>query len=353
MQRTTPGPWIAASIAASLMLGGSALAQSPTAPAYSVVKAVPLGAPDRWDYVVFDAPSHRVYVAHGDRVTVVDGHDGQVLGEVTGMPGGAHGIGISTAAGKGYTDDGKAGVAVAFDLKTFQSLKRITAKEDADGIAFDPVSQHVFVVDGDSKTLTVIDPATDTVAATIETGGSLEYAVAGGDGKLYVNGAEKQELLRIDTRTNTVDAHWPIPGCSSPHGVAFDPAAHRAFVSCVNQVMTVVNTDSGAVVATLKIGQGTDAAAFDPKRKLIFSSNGDGTLSVIHEVDPQTYVSLGSVKTAVTGKTMGIDPGTGRLYIAAADIDPAAPVPAGPGGRPGRPKPLPGTLKLLFLDPAR
>jgi YVTN family beta-propeller protein len=320
-------------------------------PLYKVTKTVPLGGPDRWDYVVFDAPSQRVYVAHGDRVTVVDGQSGEVVGQVTGTPGGAHGIGVSTATGKGYTDDGKAGVAVVFDLKTLKTLKTIPAKEDADGIAFDAFTGHVFVVDGDSETLTVIDPKTDGVIATIDAGQGLEYGVSGDDGTLYVNGAEKRELLRIDTKTNAVTAHWPIPGCASPHGLALDMAARRGFVSCVNQVLTVVNLDNGAVVATLPIGKGTDGAAFDPERKLIFSSNSDGTLSAIHEVDPQTYVSLGTIKTAVTGKTMGIDPQTGRLYIAAADIDPKAPVPVAPNGAPGRPKPLPGTLKLLFLDP--
>ncbi len=341
-----------ATTAAAGLLAAEAVQAQPATPVYKVVKAVPLGSPDRWDYVVFDAPSHRVYVAHGDVVDVVDGHDGKVLGKVTGMTGGSHGIGISAATGKGYTDDGKAGVAVAFDLKSLKALKQIPAKEDADGIAFDAASGHIFVVDGDSKTVTVIDPASDTVVKTIDAGGGLEYAVSGGNGKLYVNGAENKELLRIDTRTNAIDARWPIPGCTSPHGLAVDPAGRRAFVSCVNKVLTVVNTDSGAVVASLPIGPGTDAAAFDPKRKLVFSANGDGTASVILEKDPQTFVSLGAIKTAVTGRTMGIDPETGRLYIAAGDIDPKAPVPAGANGRPGRPKPIPGSLKLMFLDPA-
>jgi YVTN family beta-propeller protein len=299
---------------------------------------------------VFDAPSHRVYVAHGDRVSVVDGHDGNLIGEVTGIPGGTHGIGI--AAGKGYTDDGQAGVAVVFDPKTLKVTGKVAAKEDADGIAVDPASGHVFVVDGDSKVLTVIDPKTDKVIATIDGGGGLEYAVAGPGGKLYVNGAEKKEILRIDTKTNTVDAHWPVPGCTSPHGMAIDPAAHRLFTSCVNQVLTVVNTDTGAVVASLPIGQGTDSAVFDPVRKRVFSSNGDGTLTVIAEKDPNTFEVIDTVQTQVTGKTMGIDPATGRLYIAAADVDPTAPVLPGPNGRPGRPTPLPGTLKLIILDPA-
>jgi YVTN family beta-propeller protein len=343
--------WICAAAALPLLCHAALAQPAAQTPPYHVAKTVALGAPDRWDYIVVDSPSHRVYVSHGDRLTVLDSQSGVLLGNVEGMPGGTHGIGISAATGKGYTDDGQAAVAVAFDLKTFKTGKRIKAEDDADGIAFDPSSGHIFVVDGDSKKLTVIDPKSDTAIATIDAGGGLEYAVSGNNGKLYVNGAENKEIVRVNTATDAVDAHWPIPGCTNPHGVAIDPASHRLFVSCVNAILTVVNTDSGAVVTTLPIGQGTDGAAFDPKRKLIFSSNNDGTLSVIQEKDAQTFVSLGSLKTAITGKNMSIDPDSGRLFVAVADIDPNAPVAPGPGGRPGRPRPLPGSLKLLFLDP--
>ena len=338
-------------ICAFLLLSTAAIAQ-PATPAYHVSKTVALGAPDRWDYIVYDSSMHRVYVSHGDRVTVVDGASGAILGDIQGaMPGGTHGIGISIATGKGYTDDGQAGVAVPFDLKSFKTGKPIKAEKDADGIAFDPTSGHVFVVDGDSEKLTAVDPKTDSAIATVDVGGGLEYAVAGNNGKVYVNGAEKKEIVRIDTATNKVDARWPIPACTSPHGLAIDTVSHRLFPTCANNVMMVLNTDTGAVVASLPIGAGTDGAAFDPRRKLIFSSNYDGTLSVISEKDPQTFVSLGSIKTQVTGKNMGIDPDSGRLFVAVADIDPNAAVPVGPNGRPGRPRPLPGSLKLLFLDP--
>jgi len=320
-------------------------------PAYHVAKTVALGAPDRWDYLVYDSNSGRLYVSHGDRLTVLDGTSGAILGNVEGITGGTHGIGISAATGKGYTVDGAAGVAVAFDLKTLKTGAHIKADSDADGIAFDPVSGHVFVVDGEPGKLTVIDPKTDAAIATIDLGGKLEYPVADNSGKIYVNGEANKEIVRVDTANNKVEAHWPIPGCTSPHGLAIDTTAHRLFASCLNAVMTIVNADNGAVVATLPIGQGTDGAAFDPKRKLIFSSNNDGTLSVIGEVDPQTFRSLGSIPTAVTGKNMTINPATGRLYVAVADIDPKAPLPAGANGRAGRPRPLPGSLKILFLDP--
>ena len=339
-------------LSAAFLLGSVAASLAQT-PVYHVTKTVALGAPDRWDYLVYDTPTHRLYVSHGDRLTVLDGRDGKMLGEVVGMPGGTHGIGIVPAVGKGYTDDGQAGEAVAFDLKTFQTGARIKAQPDADGIAFDPVSGHIFVVDGDSKVLTVIDPRTDTVIATVDAGGKLEYAVSGENGYLYVNGAENKEIIRVNTATNQADAHWPIPDCTSPHGLAIDKARHRLFVSCVNAVMAVVNTDTGAELPASPIGKGTDGAAFDPKRKLVFSSNYDGTLTVVREKDPQTFEVAGSIATAITGKNMTIDPVTGRLFVTIADIDPNEKVPPRPDGTPGRFKPLPGSLKVLFLDPAR
>lgn len=335
--------------AAALAIGAaSAQAQAPAG--YKVVKEVALGGPERWDYVVYDGPSHRVYVAHSDRISVVDGKDGKLIGEVTGVSG-THGVGIS--GGKGYTDDGQAGQVIVFDPKTLKVLKRIPAKEDADGVTVETKTGHVFVVDGDSKTVTVVDPKTDTAVANIDTGGGMEYAVPGDDGKVYVNGAEKKEIVRIDAKTNAIDARWPIPGCTSPHGLAIDTAGHRLFVTCVNKVMTVVDTGNGSVVATLPIGQGTDAAAFDPVRKRAFSSNGDGTLTVVAEKGPNSFSVAETVQTRVTGRTMGIDPASGRLFIAAADVDAKAPVTPGPNGRPGRPKLVPGSLKLLFLDPVR
>jgi DNA-binding beta-propeller fold protein YncE len=337
--------------ALSVSAGHAASTAAVTAPEYQVTHTVALGAPDRWDYVVFDPSSKRVFVAHGDEVTVVDGRKGDVLGHIKGFPGGTHGIAIVGAVGRGYTDDGQKGEAGAFDLSTLKVGKRVKAAEDADAMAFDEVSGHVFVINGDMGTITVIDPKEDKAVATITGGGKLEYAVPDGSGHLYVNGAGKKEVLSIDTRTNQVQARWPVPECTSPHGLAIDASTHRLFVSCVNNVLTVVNTDNGAVVAQLPIGSGTDAAAFDPKRKLIFSSNGrDGTLSIIQERDPQTFVSLGTVKTTVSARTMGIDPDTGRLYLAAADVE-ATPTDATKPG--GRPKIVPGSLKLLFLDPAR
>jgi len=337
----------------SLCISSTAWVATPNAPVtYAKAHEVPVGAPERWDYLTLDTDRHRLYLAHGDRVDVLNASTGARLGSVSGIPGGPHGIGIVGGLGKGYTDDGEAGEVVVFDLRTLKVLRRIKGEVEADGIVVDPRTQRVFVVNGDSGSVTTIDPLIDKVTSTIRIGGGLEFAVADGRGKLYINGAERRELVRVDTVNLTVDARWPIPDCESPHGLAMDTLTRRLFVSCVNRLLVVVDADSGRTVTTISIGRGTDAAAFDPKRKLVFSSNGsDGTISVIRENSPQNYTALGDIKTAITGRTMTIDPESGRLYTAAATIDPAAPVLPRPDGRPGRPKPLPNTLTVFFLDP--
>jgi len=344
-------PLIIAVMAALFAPSATATVAAQTeAPNYHISKVVSLGDPDRWDYVVFDPDSRRVYVAHGDRVTVVDGGGGAIIGTVEGMPGGTHGIAVSHATGKGYTDDGKAGVVVAFDLTTLKVVKRIKAETDADGIVFDPPSGHIFVIDGDSGRLTVIDPKTDAVIATIDGGGGLEFGDSGNNGKFYVDGAEKNEIVRVDTATNTADAHWPMPTCVRPHGLAIDRAHRRLFASCSNKVMVVINADNGVVIATLPIGAGTDFASFDSERGLAYSSNRDGTLSVIAEQSPTSFVSLPAIPTQLGARTMAIDPKSGRIYLVTADVTVNAS--AAPTDFRHRYSVKPGSVRLLFLDPA-
>jgi DNA-binding beta-propeller fold protein YncE len=332
-----------ACLAALILAPGAALA----APAYALVKAVPLGAPDRWDYVVFDRPSGRVYVAHGDRVAVIDGRAGTLVGEVTGVSGGTHGTGISVRTGQGFTDDGANGLVVVFDLKTLKVTHQLPAGADADAITVDPVTGHIFVMHGDPKKMTVVDPVTDKVVANIDAGEELEYAAPDGSGFIYVSGAGNRDLLKVDARTNAIAARWPTPDCVRPHGMAMDAASHRAFMGCVNAQIMVVDTDTGSVVAKLPIGRGSDAIAFDPKRHRVFSSNGvDGTISVYQQLSPDTYAPLETLTSSITGRTMSVDPQSGRLFVAAAEVDP----PATPGGAPRR---RPGSLRLMIFEPVK
>ena len=328
---------------------GAILAAAPAmaAPAYTLTKSVPLHAPDRWDYVVVDRETGRVYVAHGDKVAVLDGRAGELVGQVEGVPGGTHGIAISHATGQGFTDDGDKGVAVVFDLKTLKLVEQIPADKDADAITRDPVTGRVFVMEGDPGAITLIDPKTDKAVTSVKAGEKLEYAAPDGKGFVYVSGEEKRDLLKIDARTGKIVARWAAPDCQSPHGMAVDAAGHRAFMGCINSVMMVVDTDTGRLVAKLPIGAGSDAIAWDAKRKRVFSPNGkDGTISVYQQVSPDHYEALDTVKTQVSARTMDVDPQTGRLFVAAAETSP----PAQPGGRP---RPVPGTLEVLILDPVK
>jgi YVTN family beta-propeller protein len=341
---------LAMSVAAALFMpiARETAASQAEAPNYHIAKVVPLGDPDRWDYVVYDPDSLRVFVAHGDRITVVNGDSGAVIGTVVGMPGGTHGIAISHATGKGYTDDGNAGVVVEFDLQTLKAVKQIKAENDADGIVFDPSSGHIFVIDGDSGKLTVIDPRTDAVVATIDVGGGLEFGDTGNNGKFYVDGAEKNEIVRVDTATNKADAHWAMPTCVKPHGLAIDREHRRLFATCSNKVMVVMNADNGAVIATLPIGDGTDFASFDPNNGLAYSSNRDGTLSVVAEVSPDKFTSLPPIQTQIGARTMAIDPKSGRIYLVTADM--TVNESAIPADFRHRYSIKPGSVRLLFLD---
>ncbi len=350
-------------MAGVLLLAGGALglaraaAASPQ-PAFHLVRSVALGAPDSWDYALYDPGSHRVFVAHGNRLTVVDGRTGRIVGQVGPIPGGPHGTAFDPKAGVGITDDGRYGQAVIFSLKTLHVLARLKVQRGADAVTFDPVSGHAFVIDGDTGTVAVIDPARRKVVTFIHLGGDLEYAVPGNNGQLYVNGVTHHEIFRINTASNRLDAAWPMPTCRSPHGLAIDTATHRLFASCENQRLVVVNADNGSVVATLPIGRGTDSDRFDPRRRLIFSSNGlDGTLSVIREVNADRFVPVATVHTAVSGRTMALDPQSGRVFIVAAHTTPQALrafYAAWRAGKRPRGSPFtPNSLHLLFFDPVR
>ena len=333
----------AAFLPAALLLGATAL-WAQNAPA--ITKSVPIGAPDRWDYVVLDPSGTHAYIAHGDRITVVDTVAGKVSGTLA-VGGATHGVVVLPGEAKGYAGDGQAGTVAVFDPRTMKILKTIKAEKDADGIVYDPKTGHVLVITGDSAKVVVIDPKTDTVLAEIDGGGPLEFGAADGRGFFFVDGEHKNEVVRMDLTTNRATAHWPLTGCKTPHGMAMDRVHRRLFASCGNGVMDVVNADTGAVVATLPIGQGSDFDAFDDAQQMAFSSNRDGTLSRIAERSPDKFEVLTPLKTRIGARTMALDGKTGRAYTVASDVteDPAIAVTAR-----GHYKNVPGSAALLFLD---
>lgn len=331
------------SVLAIAAFAGSANA----APTYKLVNTVALGAPDRWDYLTFDPAAKRVYISHGDEVTVVDGKSGAIIGNIAGLPG-SHGIAI--AGKRGVADSAKNQQVTFFDDDSLKPSGTAQSGADADGLTYDPVSGRAFVANGDAATVTAVDMASGRFVGTVALGGKPEFLVGDGAGRVFVNLESTREIANVDAKTLSVTARYAIPDCESPHGIAMDTANRRLFTSCVNEKLVVVDADSGKVLATLPIGKFTDAAAFDPVRKLAFSSNGEGTITVIAEKSANDFEVAGSVTTTRGARTMTIDPDTGRLYLVSADIDHIDP-PKAPSTRPHVVY-KPGTVTLYFYDPA-
>jgi DNA-binding beta-propeller fold protein YncE len=335
-------------LAALLASGLPAPSARAKEPLYTLAKTVPLGGVIKWDYLHFDPDSDRVFISHGTELTVVDARTGKMIGHVTGLTG-SHGIAIDHANGLGYADSGKTESLNIFDLKTLKTIKTIPALLDADGMAFDAPTAQVFIAGGDANAVLAVDTKTNEPARTIPLGGAPEFLVADDAGSLFVNINDKNEIVKIDTKTDAITARWPVAPCVGPTGLAIDAQSHRLFSSCENATMMVVDSDTGKIIATLPIGKGTDAAGFDPARKLAFSSNRDGTLTVIQEADPDHFTVLGNVATEPGARTMAIDPSTGDVFLVTARVQSAG-APKQAGGPPSY-KFAPGTVTLLIYRP--
>jgi DNA-binding beta-propeller fold protein YncE len=326
------------------LLAGTAHAQT-----YHLAKTIPLPGPAHWDYVHYEAAENRIYISQFSQMDVLNALTGVLIGRVTGLNG-SHGVAIDTATGLGYADSGKSRTISVFDLKTLKTLKTIPALADADGMVFDPVSNQVFNVGGDAQAMLAIK-ATTNQEKTIPLGGSPEFLVTDNAGALYININSTGEMVKLDTKTDTITARWKLGACDAPVGLAIDTATHRLFASCDNATLVVVNADTGALVATLPIGKGTDSDAFDPAKKLIFSSNRDGTLSVIQEVSANKFVALPPVKTALGARTLAVNTASGDIFLVTAHVT-AIGAPKHPGGADSLTF-APGTLRALIYAQAK
>jgi DNA-binding beta-propeller fold protein YncE len=329
-----------------VLLTRGTLGQAASPDLYRISGSIPLGAPERWDYLQYEPSAHRIYAAHGVSVDILDGTTGAKIAQVP-VPG-ANGVAVVPNSGKGYAGSRTNQSVVVFDSKTFKILKNVAVGEDTDAVVYDPVSKRVFVMEGDPHKAVAVDTATDTVAGEVMLGGQPEFAAVDGAGKLFVNIADKRSIQRIDTLTLKVEATWPIAECESPHGLSIDPAAKRLFSTCINSKLLVVDATSGRIVTTFPIGQGSDASAFDARRQRIFSSNGSGSLTVIRADGRDRYTLLGENVTQPLARTMAVDPQSGRIYLLAGDrieVDPKATNPR------KRYAVAPGSARLLLLDP--
>src|SRR5438093_2613867 len=308
---------------------------------YHVISKIQIGGEGGWDYLTLDGAARRLYVSHGTHVVVVDVDAGKVVGDIPDTPG-VHGIAIVPQLGRGFISNGRANNVTIFDLKTLEATGQVQTGQNPDAILYDSVSGRVFTFNGRSKDSTVIEARTGRAEATIPLGGKPEFSVSDAKGKIYVNIEDTHEVAEIDSRRLSVNKRYNLARCEEPSGLAMDVANRRLFSVCANKVMIVSDPEAGRVIATLPIGEGADGAGFDPERGYAFSSNGDGTLTVVRGSSGK-YEVVANVATQRGARTMTIDRQTHRIYL------PAAQYADGPGAGKGQPRARPSAVKDSFV----
>jgi DNA-binding beta-propeller fold protein YncE len=319
---------LSAVLAAVSALTVAAVHSAPPAGGYRMIAQFPIGGNDAgYDYLRVDAPKRRVFVAHLNRVEVLNADTGAKLGEISGMHG-VHGIEIIPELDKGYTSNGLDRTVTVFDrstLKVRRVIRYTGIKPDA--IQYDPDSRRLYVVNGGaSGDVTIIDPANDAIVDTLNLGGAkLEQIGFDGRGRAFVNDEGQSVIHVFDTHTLQPAGTWTLGGCEEPTGMAVDRAHHRVFAACGNQKLAVLDSDDGHVVATPAIGSDPDGAVFEPKTQRIFTSNKEGTLSVLREASPDRYEALQTLVTQPGARTLALDETTGRIYLPTARTGKAPP----------------------------
>jgi DNA-binding beta-propeller fold protein YncE len=333
-----------AACAAVLIMSIAGAAQ--TASGYHVAKTFEIGGDGGWDYVNIDGSSNRLYIARATRVMVVDVASGKLVGELPDTNG-VHGIAIVSKLGRGVTSNGKDNSATIFDLKTLKPIATVKTGEKPDAILYDKSSGYVLTFNGGSNSATVIDVEKAEAVATIALPGRPETGVSDGEGKVFLNLEDIAHIVEIDMKADKVVSDWKLEGCEGPTGLAMDKKNRILFSGCHNQAMPILNADSGKQLATLPIGKGVDAVAFDPETQLAFSSNGEGTLTVVHEDSPDQFSVVETVQTQPGAKTMSLDPNSHNIYLVSAKYEPA-PLATADTPRPKR-KMIPDSFFVLVM----
>ena len=309
---------------------------------------VVVGGQGGWDYLAMDPARHHLFITRGNRVQVFDTGTMTVTAEIAGTDG-VHGVALARERNIGLTSNGASNSVSMFDLVALKRIREIAGVGDGpDAIVYDRRSSRAFTFNGRSHDATVIDIDTASVVGTVALPGRPEFAVADEQGSIFVNIEDRDSIVGIDVATSKVKAVWPLAGCAGPAGLAIDVEHHRLFVSCGNRTLVVVDATSGAIVARLAIGAGSDAVAFDVERSLIVSSNRDGTLSVIRQDDADHYSPRATIATRAGARTVALDPSTHRAYLVTSDFEPLS-TPASGAARQRRTA-IPGTFAVLWVD---
>jgi len=316
-----------------------------SAASYRIADRIPVGGDGKWDYPSVDSTTHRLYLSRGTHVAVVDTQTGHIAGDIADTPG-VHGIALAPELGRGYISMGKADRVKIFDLKTLDVIGTVEAGAKPDAILYEPQTRQVLVFNGHSGNATVIDGATGKVVGTIALGGAPEFARADGAGNVYVNIESTNELVALDAKQQKVTARWRLPGCDGPTGLALDAAHHRSFSACANMKMSILDLNTGRSVATVPIGAGVDGAEFDAISQNAFSANGEGTLTVVHEEDPEHFSVAQILSTASGARTIALDTSQHKLYLPTARFEETA------SARAGEPKGpvVAGSFFVLVVD---
>ncbi len=313
---------------------------------YHFIKEIPIGGEGFWDYLSLDPAAHRLYVSHGTEVVVIDVKRDGVVGTIADTPG-VHGVALAPELGLGVTSNGREDKAGIVDLKTLQTLSKVDTAQGPDGMLYDPGRKEAYLFCGRAQAATVVDVKAAKVVATIPLGGRPEFGAADpGAGRVYDNLENKSEVAVIDAETHRVVDRWPIAPGESASGMAIDVAHHRLFIGCHNGRMVMMDSGNGKVLATVPIGRGVDACAFDPGTQLAFASCGDGTTTIAKEESPDTLTVVQTLQTERGARTMALDPSTHKIYLATAKFEAAPQREQGRRGR-RRPRIVPRSFKVL------
>jgi DNA-binding beta-propeller fold protein YncE len=338
---------LAAAGVAALLCSGAAQAS----PQYRIVQTLQLPGEGGWDYLALEEGAHRLFIAHGNHVDVIDTQSLVRVAQISDTPG-VHGIALAPELGRGYISAGGAGTVVVFDLTTFARLKDVKATGDnPDAIVYDAPSRRVFAFNGRGRNATVIDALSNEVIGSIALDAKPEFARSDGRGHLYVNLEDTSSIAVIDTRSLTLLSVWPITGCEGPSGLAIDTTAQRLFSVCDNHIMAVVDARNGKILGSAPIGEGPDAAGYDPKLRLAFASCGEGVLNAVSVAAEGAAHAAQALKTQRGARTMALDEESHRIFLVTADFGPP-PLASAAHPHP-RPSILPGTFRLLVIAPER
>ena len=314
-------------------------AQNPTG--LHITNTFHIASPGGWDYLAVGPVNDWLYVSHGTQVNILNKKTGDSVGVIENTTG-VHGIVFDVANKKGFTSNGRLNTVTVFDMNTNKVLAQIATGQNPDAIMYEPFSKKIITCNGRSKNLTVINPANNTVTDSVDVGGKPETAVSDGMGKIFVNVEDKNEIVAIDAATFKVLGHWSIAPADGPTGLAYDAKTKRLFAGC-DKVLVVLDANNGTVVDKIIIGDGCDGVAFDAATKNIYTSNGEGTITVIHEETAAKFTVLETVPTKRGARTIALDNQTHLIYLPTAEFEPQDP------NQKGRPKMKPGTFQVLVI----